>query len=275
MNETSMQSAEARLTKVNRMLVTQSRPADEKSPYFDLASKYNIQIDFRPFIQIQGVSHKDFRRQKINILAHTAIIFTSRNAIDDFFRIWQEGRVEVPADMKYFCISEQTANYLQKYIVIRKRKIFNGTKTATELFDLIKKHKNEKFLFPCSNIRRNDIPEFMDTSSLHFTEAVMYETVPTDLSDLDIKSYDIIAFFSPSGVSSLFSNFPDFDQNGIRMAAFGPTTAKAITDAGLTLDIEAPLPNAPSMTGALDLYLKKANNWEPLAVIRNEMPESG
>ena len=260
MNETSMQPTQDRLTKVNRLLVTQSRPADEKSPYFDLGSKYNLQIDFRPFIQIQGESFKDFRRQKINILAHTAIIFTSRNAIDHFFRICQEGRIEVPADMKYFCISEQTANYLQKYIVIRKRKIFNGTKTAAELFDLIRKHKNEKFLFPCSNIRRNDIPEFMDTSGLHFTEAVMYDTVPTDLSDLDIQSYDIIAFFSPSGVSSLLSNFPNFNQNGTRLAAFGPTTAKAITDAGLTIDIEAPLPNAPSMTGALDLYIKKTNN---------------
>lgn len=259
MNETSTQQSENRLTKVSSILVTQSRP-DEKSPYFDLAAKYNISIDFRPFIQIQGVSFKDFRKQKINILGHTAIIFTSRNAIDHFFRICLEGRVEVPADMKYFCISEQTANYLQKYIVIRKRKIFTGTKTAAELMEIIKKHKTEKFLFPCSNIRRNDIPEFMDTSVLHFTEAVMYETVPTDLTDIDIKSFDIIAFFSPSGVSSLMSNFPDFQQNGTRMAAFGPTTAKAIAEAGLILDIEAPLPNAPSMNGALDLYIKKANN---------------
>ncbi|OIN58879.1 uroporphyrinogen-III synthase [Arsenicibacter rosenii] len=260
MNEISTQSSASRLTKVSKVLVTQSRPADEKSPYFDLASKFNITIDFRPFIQIQGVSYKDFRRQKINILEHTAIIFTSRNAIDHFFRICQEGRIEVPADMKYFCISEQTANYLQKYIVIRKRKIFSGTKTAVELFDLIKKHKTEKFLFPCSNIRHNDIPEFMDISGLHLSEAVMYETVSTDLSDLDIQSFDIIAFFSPSGVTSLFNNFPEFKQNDIRMAAFGPTTAKAITEAGLILDIEAPLPNAPSMTGALELYIKKANN---------------
>ena len=260
MNETSTQSSESRLIKVTKILVTQSRPADEKSPYFDLANKFNLTIDFRPFIQIQGVSFKDFRKQKINILDHTAIIFTSRNAIDHFFRICQEARIEVPADMKYFCISEQTSNYLQKYIVIRKRKIFSGTKTATELFDLIKKHKTEKFLFPCSNIRRNDIPEFMDTSSLHFTEAVMYETVSTDLSDLDIHSFDIIAFFSPSGVTSLFNNFPNFTQNSIRMAAFGPTTAKAIAEANLILDIEAPLPNAPSMTGALELYIKKANN---------------
>lgn len=259
MNETNTQQPENRLTKVSSVLVTQSRP-DEKSPFFDLVSKYNIKLDFRPFIQIQGISHKDFRKQKINILEHTAIIFTSRNAIDHFFRICQEGRIEVPADMKYFCISEQTANYLQKYIVIRKRKIFTGTKTAAELMEIIKKHKTEKFMFPCSNIRRNDIPEFMDTSGLHFTEAVMYETVPTDLSDLDIQSYDIIAFFSPSGVTSLFSNFPDFEQNGARMAAFGPTTAKAVREAGLVLDIEAPLPNAPSMNGALDLYIKKVNN---------------
>ncbi|GAB3571315.1 uroporphyrinogen-III synthase [Spirosoma luteolum] len=260
MNETHTENAESRLTKVSRLLVSQSRPADDKSPYFDLVDKYGIQIDFRPFIEVQGISFKDFRRQKINILDHTAIIFTSRNAIDHFFRLCQEGRVEVPADMKYFCISEQTANYLQKYIVIRKRKIFNGTRTAAELFDLIKKHKTEKFLFPCSNIRRNDIPEFMDTSGLHFTEAVIYETVATDLSDVDITAYDIIAFFSPSGVASLKTNFPDFVQNGTRLAAFGPTTARAIVEAGLTLDIEAPLPNAPSMTGALDLYIRKANS---------------
>ncbi len=259
MNETNTAQTQNRETKVNRLLVSQSRPADEKSPYFDLASKYNIQVEFRPFIQIQGISYKDFRKQKVTILDHTAVIFTSRNAIDHFFRLCQEGRVEVPADMKYFCISEQTANYLQKYIVIRKRKIFTGTKTAAELFDLIKKHKNEKFLFPCSNIRRNDIPEFMDTSGLHFTEAVIYETVATDLSDIDIHQFDIIAFFSPSGIASLLSNFPNFEQNGTRLAAFGPTTAKAIVDAGLHLDIEAPLPNAPSMTGALELYIKKVN----------------
>jgi uroporphyrinogen-III synthase len=260
MSQTSTQPAENRLTKVTQILVTQAKPTDDKSPYFDLASKYNLTVDFCPFIQIQGVAFKDFRRQKINILEHTAIIFTSRNAIDNFFRICQEGRIEVPIDMKYFCISEQTANYLQKYIVIRKRKIFSGTKTAKELFDLIRKHKTEKFLFPCSNIRSNDIPDFMDTGGLQLTEAVMYETVATDLSDLALAQYDLIAFFSPSGVSSLMSNFPDYKQNGTRMAAFGPTTAKAIIDAGLTLDIEAPLPNAPSMTGALDLYIRKANN---------------
>ncbi|WP_439559321.1 uroporphyrinogen-III synthase [Dyadobacter sp.] len=241
------------------MLVSQSRPADENSPYYELARKYNIKVDFRPFIQIDGVSYKDFRKQKVNILDHTAVIFTSRNAIDHFFRICNEGRIEVPATMKYFCISEQTANYLQKYIVIRKRKIFTGTKTAAELIELMRKHKKERFLYPCSDVRKSDIPEFADTEEFHFQEATMYQTVSSDLSDLEDVYYDIIAFFSPSGIKSLFDNFPDFKQNYTRIAAFGPTTAKAVEDAGLILDIQAPLPNAPSMTGALDLYIRQAN----------------
>ncbi|TLU99048.1 uroporphyrinogen-III synthase [Dyadobacter luticola] len=249
-----------RLKKVTSLLVSQSRPADENSPYYELAKKYNIKVDFRPFIQVDGVSYKDFRKQKVNILDHTAVIFTSRNAIDHFFRICNEGRIEVPATMKYFCISEQTANYLQKYIVIRKRKIFTGTKTAAELIELMRKHKKEKFLYPCSDVRKNDIPEFADIEEFHFTEATMYQTVSADLSDLEDVYYDIIAFFSPSGIKSLFDNFPDFKQNFTRLAAFGPTTAKAVEDAGLILDIQAPLPNAPSMTGALDLYIRKANN---------------
>lgn len=248
-----------RLTKVTSILVTQVRPTDEKSPYFELARRYNIKVDFRPFIEIQGVSFKEFRKQKINILEHTAIIFTSRNAVDHFFRICKEARIEVPVDMKYFCITEQTAIYLQKYIVIRKRKIFSGQKTAADLLELIKKHKTEKFLFPCSDKRRRDIPEFMGTNDLQLTEAVMYETVSSDLSDLEDVFYDIIAFFSPSGITSLYHNFPEYIQNKTRIAAFGPTTAKAVADAGLILDIEAPLPNAPSMTGALELYIKKAN----------------
>jgi uroporphyrinogen-III synthase len=260
MSETTPQIEVNRLIKVESILVTQARPTDEKSPYFELARKYNIKIDFRPFIEVQGLSFKDFRKQKVDILAHTAVIFTSRNAVDHFFRICKEARIEMPADMKYFCITEQTAKYLQKYIVIRKRKIFTGTKTAVELLDLIKKHKTEKFLFPCSDKRRNDIPEFMGTNDLHLTEAVMYETVSSDLSDLEDVFYDVICFFSPSGIKSLFENFPDFKQNKTRLAAFGPTTGKAVTDAGLILDIQAPLPNAPSMTGALELYVKKANN---------------
>ena len=259
MSETTVTAHPDRLTKVSSILVTQVKPTDEKSPYFELERRYNIKVDFRPFIEVQGVSFKDFRKQKINILDHTAIIFTSKNAVDHFFRICKEARIEVPADMKYFCITEQTANYLQKYIVIRKRKIFTGQRTAAELIELIKKHKTEKFLFPCSDKRRTDIPEFMGSNDLHLTEAVMYETVSSDLSDLEDVYYDIIAFFSPSGIKSLFDNFPDFKQNKTRIAAFGPTTAKAVLDANLILDLQAPLPNAPSMTGALELYVKKAN----------------
>lgn len=261
MSEITVTAHPDRLTKVTSILVTQSRPTDEKSPYFELGRKYDIKVDFRPFIEIQGVPYKEFRKQKINILEHTAIIFTSRNAIDHFFRICKEARMEMPADMKYFCITEQTSNYLQKYIVIRKRKIFTGTKTAAELLELIKKHKTEKFLFPCSDKRTNDIPGFMGTNDLHLTEAVMYETVSSDLSDLEEVTYDVLAFFSPSGITSLMHNFPDFKQSKTRIAAFGPTTAKAVTEADLILDIQAPLPNAPSMTGALELYIKKANGF--------------
>ena len=260
MSESAVNFNSERLNKVSSILVSQARPTDDKSPYFEIEKKYDIKVDFRAFIQIDGIPFKEFRKEKINILDYTAIIFTSRNAVDHFFRMCKEARLEVPTDMKYFCITEQTANYLQKYIVIRKRKIFTGTKTAAELLELIKKNRNEKFLFPCSDKRRNEIPGFMDTNGLQLTEAVMYHTVAADLSDLEEVFYDVIAFFSPSGVESLFKNFPDFKQNKTRIAAFGPTTAQAVIDAGLILDIEAPLPNAPSMTGALEYYIKKSNN---------------
>lgn len=249
-----------RLKKVSSILVSQPKPVDEKSPYFKLAEKYKIKIDFRPFIQIDPVDIKEFRKQKIDILSHTAVIFTSRNAVDHFFRLATESKVEIPSDMKYYCISEQTANYLQKYIVIRKRKIFTGSRTAAELIEVLKKHKNEKFIFPCSNIRKDDIPNFLKDNGYTYSEAIIYKTVASDLSDLADIKYDVIAFFSPSGINSLFVNFPDFKQNSTRIAAFGPTTAKAVKDADLLLDIQAPLPNAPSMTGALEYYIKKANN---------------
>lgn len=248
-----------RITKVGSILVSQPKPSGDKSPYFGLAEKYNLKIDFRPFIQIKPIDVKDFRRQKINILDFSAVIFTSRNAVDHFFRLAVAMKVETPADMKYFCVSEQTANYLQKYIVIRKRKIFSGQRTAKDLMELIKKHKTEKFIFPCSSIRKNDIPNFLKENEYTYVEAIIYETAASDLSDLADVNYDIIAFFSPSGIQSLLKNFPDFKQNNTRIAAFGPTTAKAVTDAGLLLDIQAPHPNAPSMTGALEHYIKKAN----------------
>lgn len=249
-----------RMKEVKSILVSQPEPSDPNSPYQKLAEKYNLKIDFRKFIDIDPVDIKEFRRQKVNILDHTAVIFTSRNAIDHFFRLAQESKVEVPTDMKYFCISETTANYLQKYIVIRKRKIFTGERTAEDLLTVIKKHKEEKFIFPCSDIRTDHIPEFLSENGYTWSEITIYRTVAANLSDLDDVTYDMIAFFSPSGIESLLHNFPDFKQNNTRIAAFGPTTSKAVIDAGLILDVQAPLPNAPSMTGAIEVYIKEANN---------------
>ena len=247
--------------KISSILVSQPAPKDSNNIYQRLAEKYSLKIDFRPFIQVEPVSYKDFRSAKIDVLNHTAVIFTSRNAVDNYFRICEEAKLEVPTDMKYFCISEQTANYLQKYITIRKRKLFVGTRTAKDLLEVIAKHKKiEKYLFPCSNIRKDDIPNFMKEKNLEFTEAIIYKTVASDLSDLADVNYDIIAFFSPSGINSLFVNFPDFTQNGTKIAAFGPTTAKAVMEAGLNLNIQAPMPNAPSMTGAIEMYVKEVNH---------------
>ena len=251
--------ANTRVRKVKSILVTQEAPTDPNSPYFKIAEKYGLKIDFRPFIVVEPVDLKEFRKQKVDILAHTAVIFTSRNAVDHFFHLCKELKIEMPPEMKYFCISDQTANYLQKYIVIRKRKIFAGLKSTSDLLDLIKKHKHEKYLFACSDIRKNDIPDYLKSHNIQFTEAIIHRTVAADLSDLKEVYYDILAFFSPSGINSLFVNFPDFKQNNTRIATFGPTTAKAGKDAGLILDIEAPLPNAPSMTGAIELYIKRAN----------------
>ncbi len=255
-------NTEDRLIEVKSILVSQPQPSDDKSPYYTLARKYGMKIDFRPFIQVDPIDVKEFRKQKIDLLSHTAVIFTSRNAVDHFFGMCDSLKIEMPADMKYFCISDQTANYLQKYIVVRKRKIFTGSRTAQDLIEILKKHKNEKYVFPCSSIRKNDIPDFLSQNGYEHTEAVIYETVASDLSDLDDVYYDIIAFYSPSGINSLLVNFPDFEQNNTRIAAFGPTTAKAVRDASLILDIEAPLPNAPSMTGALELYIKSVNKTD-------------
>lgn len=254
-----MSTINERMRKVKSILVTQEAPTDVTSPYFKLAEKYNLKIDFRPFIQVEGISARDFRKQKVEILQHTAVIFTSRNAVDHFFTLARELKIDIPAEMKYFCISEQTSNYVQKYIVIRKRKIFAGLKSTEELLAIIKKHKGEKFLFPCSDIRKNDIPDYLKANGFEFTEAVMYHTVGSNLNDLKNVFYDILVFFSPSGITSLFGSFPDFKQNNTRIATFGPATAKAATDAGLILDIEAPKPEAPSMAGALEIYIREAN----------------
>ena len=249
-----------RLGKVKSILVSQPKPSAENSPYHKLSQKYDVDVHFRPFIHIEPVNVKDFRKQKVDPLNFTAVIFTSRNAVDHFFGLCKELKIEMPSDMKYFCISDQTSNYLQKYIVIRKRKIFTGSKTAQDLLEILKKHKNEKYIFPCSDIRKNDIPNFLEQNGYEFAEAIIYKTVASDLSDLAEVDYDMIAFFSPSGINSLLVNFPDFRQNKTRIAAFGPTTAKAVKDAGFVLDVQAPMPNAPSMTGALEVYIKEANN---------------
>lgn len=245
--------------KVKSILISQPEPIGENSPYFNLRDKYKLKVDFRKFIHIDPVPYKEFRKMKIDILSHSAIIMTSRNAVDHFFRICKEAKIEMPADMKYFCVTESTANYLQKYITIRKRKIFNGLRTSADLIEVIKKHPKEKYFYPCSEIRTGSIPTFMGENGYEYSEAAIYQTVSSDLSDLASVNYDVIAFFSPSGVTSLFDNFPDFVQGSTRIAAFGPTTSKAVTDAGLTLNVMAPMPNAPSMTGALELYIKSVN----------------
>jgi uroporphyrinogen-III synthase len=245
--------------KIKSILVSQPAPTTEKSPYFDLAQKYNIKIDFRPFIKIEGIPAKDFRRDRITILEHSAIIFTSKTAIDHFFRVCEESKIVVPDDMKYFCISESTAFYLQKYIVYRKRKIFFSQNTFDELLEIFSKHKEEKFLLPLSDIHKPEIPAKLDKQKYKYNKAILYKTVCADLSDLNDVKYDILVFFSPTEIHSLLTNFPDFKQENTVIAAFGTSTHKAIKDAGLRLDIKAPTPTIPSMTMAIDNFVKKFN----------------
>ena len=245
--------------KVKSILVTLPKPDSEKSPYFDLAKKYNLKIDFRSFIHVEGVQAKDFRKEKINFAEFTAVIFTSRNAVDHFFRICEEMRYDVPSDMKYFCISETIALYLQKYIQYRKRKIFFGKQTAADLADLLKRHTTEKFLYPCSDVAAEETQRFLSENGYDFKPAVLFHTVCSDLSDLAEVFYDVIAFFSPSSIHSLFINFPDFKQNNTRIAAFGVSTHKAALEHKLILNIPAPTPEAPSMTMAIEQYIKQAN----------------
>lgn len=242
--------------KIKSILVSQPEPETGKSPYFELAEKNGLKIDFRPFIQVEGISAKEFRKTRIHILDHSAVIFTSRTAVDHFFRISQELRITVPDSMKYFCISEATAFYLQKYIVYRKRKIFYADGRLSDLMNVMKKHKEENFLVPLSDIHKEEIPTLLDKEEYKYTKAILYRTVSADLSDLNDIKYDILVFFSPSGIKSLFQNFPDFQQNETRIACFGPATAKAVRDAGLRLDIEAPNSQAPSMTMALEQYIR-------------------
>ena len=242
---------------IKSILVSQPKPEGEKSPYYDLAEKYKLKIDFRQFIKVEGVDAKDFRAQKVNLQDHTAIILTSKVAVDHFFRIAEETRFEVPDTMKYFCITEAVALYLQKYVAYRKRKIFFGKQTIDELADIMKKHKEEKFLLPCTDILRDNIPDTLEKHLLSFTKVILYRTVAADLSDLEDVFYDMLVFFSPGGIESLFKNFPDFKQNETIIAAFGPTTANAVVKNNLRLDLHAPHPKAPSMVGAIELFIKE------------------
>ena len=245
--------------KVKTILVSQPAPKTETSPYLELSEKQKVKIDFRPFIHVEGVNSKEVRTQKIDLSKFTAIILTSRNAVDHFFRIAEEMRFKVPDTMKYFCQSEAVAYYLQKYVVYRKRKIYVGTRTFSELLKLIKKHKNEKFLLPSSDKLKSLIPVELDSLGVQWKRAILYKTVVSDLSDLEDVFYDVLVFFSPSGIDSLFKNFPNFKQNNTRIAVFGNSTVKAANEAGLKCNITAPTPETPSMTMALERYIKQVN----------------
>ncbi len=246
--------------KIKKVLVSQPKPASEKSPYYAIAEKYGVKIDFRPFIKVEGISAKEFRQQKVSILDYSAVVFTSRHAIDHFFNLCKEMRITVPDTMKYFCVTEIVALYIQKYVQYRKRKIFFGeTGKFPDLMPQILKHKKEKFLIPRSDVHKNDISPLLDEYGIEHTEAIMYRTVSNDFKPDEKFDYDMLVFFSPSGVDSLQKNFPDFDQKDICIGTFGTKTAKAVKDAGLRLDLEAPTVKAPSMTAALEDFLKKVN----------------
>ena len=245
--------------KVKTILVSQPEPKVENSPYFELQQKYKVKIDFRPFIHVEGVNAKDIRLQKIDISHYTAIILTSKNAVDHFFRVAEEMRYKIPEGLKYFCQSEAIAYYLQKYVVYRKRKIYVGLKDFADMSTLIKKYKDEKFLLPASDQLNVEAPITLNNLKVDWTQAIFYKTVMSDLSDLADVYYDVLAFFSPTGIKSLFMNFPSFEQNDTRIAVFGSSTQKEALEHGLRVDIMAPSPEAPSMTMALEKYIAKAN----------------
>ncbi len=256
---TQKKGAEKKDVKVNTILITQPRPETEKSPYFDLAKKYELKLDFHPFIRVEGLSGKEFRKQRIDIAEYTAIIFTSRNAVDHFFRICEELKVKVSQDMKYFCITEAVALYLQKFILYRKRKVFFSADGSNQgLLDVIGKHKNEKYILPISDTGKNEIAQYLIKHNIKYAEGTLYRMVSNDISAIMKASYDMIVFFSPFSVQTLFDFNPLFKQNGTMIGAFGPTTSKAVEDNGLRLDVKAPAVNAPSMVSALDMFLTKS-----------------
>jgi uroporphyrinogen-III synthase len=248
--------AEKKELKVSSILITQPRPETEKSPYFDLAKKYNLKLEFHAFIRVEGLPGKEFRKQRVDISEYTAIVFTSRYAVDHFFRICEELKVKVSQDMKYFCITEAVALYLQKFILYRKRKVFFSADGSTAgLLEVIGKHKNEKYLVPTSDSGKHDIAQYLAKHNITYADVTLYRMVSNDIKPVMESSFDMIVFFSPFSVQTLFEYDPDFDQNGMLIGAFGPTTSKAVEDSGLRLDVKAPAVNAPSMVSALELFL--------------------
>ncbi|MDR2037939.1 MAG: uroporphyrinogen-III synthase [Bacteroidales bacterium] len=250
--------------KIKRILVSQPQPGEaQKSPFTELADKYHLKVDFKPFIQIEGVSAKEFRQYRVDILAHGAVFLTSKTAVDHYFRICEEMRITVPDTMKYFCTSESIANYLQKYIVYRKRKIFFAPK-VDDLLDMMQKHKDEKIFLPLSDPHKPEIPKLLDKRKFKYTKVILYRTVSSDLSDIDITDYNALVFYSPTEIKSLFQNFSGFEQSETLIACFGPTTTKAAKDAKLRIDVQAPTPQFPSMTMALEHYIKElSKNGKP------------
>ncbi len=245
---------------IKKILVSQPKPSSEKSPYFDIERKRGVEIVFRPFIKVESLSPREFRAQRIDILSHTAIVFTSRHAIDHFFNLCKEMRITIPEDMKYFCITETVALYIQKYVQYRKRKVFFGsTGKINDLLPTMIKHKNERYFVPMSDVHNDEIQNLMESKKLQFTQGVMYRTVSNDFTQDESFDYDMLIFFSPSGISALLKNFPNFQQGDIAIGTFGVHTAKAAKDAGLSVQLEAPTPKYASITTALDDYIKEVN----------------
>ena len=247
---------------IKKILISQPEPTSEKSPYFDIAKEYGVELVFRPFIKVEGLSSKEFRQQKISLLDFTAVVFTSRHAIDNYFKLAKELRINIPEDMKYFCVTETIALYIQKYVQYRKRKVFFGnTGKIDDLIPMMVKHKNEKYLVPLSSVHNDIVAKLLDSKKLNHKECVMYRTVSNDFTEEEEKAFDcdMLVFFSPTGIKAFTKNFPSFTQGDVRIATFGPATAKAVEAEGLRLDLEAPTKEYPSMTGALKAYLAKNN----------------
>ena len=245
--------------KIKSILVSQPKPVSEASPFFNLEKELKVDVDFHPFIQVEGLTAKELRKQKIDLSKFTGIVLTSRNAVDHFFRVAEEMRFHVPDAMKYYCQSEAVAYYLQKYIVYRKRKVYIGGKAFSDLKPILKKLKKERLLLPSSNILKPDVPSLMDELKLDWKRGIMYQTVSCNLSDINIDNYDILVFFSPLGIKSMFDNFPDYKQGKSKIAVFGKSTLDEAEKNGLTVDIKVPTPETPSMTMALENYINKNN----------------